>query len=409
LGGTTTLTSGALALAGFTLTTGIFSSTGATARSISFGTGNITLAYNVAAGVNLSMADVTNFTYTGTGGFTAAADITRTFTFGTTGGSTTNAPNLSITSGAAIPTITTNSWFKTLNFTGSTCTPAVTSVNVDTLILATGGTYTNLTPIFNRTQTWTSQFGKQLGGIGFDLAGGTLTLDNTQTYTATSSCILTKGIIDLGGYDLTIGTFLGSGPSTRSISFGTNNIILATTTAAATNLSIANATNFTYTGTGGFRAAADITRTFTFGTTGGSVTNAPNLTFTGSGTAAQTITNASYFKTLNFGTTAFILPGTLLNLTNLTLSSGGTFTGLTAQMVATGTITPNSNTTLTALYINGSGITTSLASNLTLATTGNTSLILGTLNLNGFNLSTGIFNSNSTNTRSITFGTNNFL
>jgi hypothetical protein len=407
LAGTTTLTSGALALAGYTLTTGIFSSTGATARSISFGTGNIALAYNVAASVNLSMADVTNFTYTGTGGFTAAADITRTYTFGTTGGSATNAPNLSITSGAAIPTLTTGSWFKTLNFTGSTCTPAVTSVNVDTLTLATGGTYTNLTPIFTRTQTWTAQFSKQLNGIGFNLAGGTLTLDNTQTYTATSSCTLTNGTINLGGYDLTIGTFASTNTNTRSITFGTNNIVLSTTTAAATNLSMAIATGFTYTGTGGFTAAADITRTFTFGTTGGSITNSPNLTFTGSGTAAQTITNNSWFKTLNFGTTAFILPGTLLNLTNLTLSSGGTFQGLTAQMRDTGTVTSNGNTTLIALTINGSGITTSLASNLTLSTAGTTTVTLGTLNLNGFNLSTGIFNSNSTNTRSITFGTNN--
>ena len=406
--GTTTLSSGTLALAGYTLTTGIFSSTGATARSISFDTGNITLAHTTAATTVLSMADTTNFTCTGTGGFTAAASITRTFTFGTSIGSATNAPNLSITSGAATPTITDNGWFKTLNFTGSTCTP-LSTIYVDTLILATGGTYTSFMPVFTRTQTWTAQFSKQLAGIGVNGAGITLTLDNTQTYTATSNCRLSAGTIDLGGADLTIGTITSASTNTRAIAFGTNNIILATTTAAQTNLSFANATNFTYTGTGGFRAAADITRTFTFGTTGGSATNAPNLTFTGSGTAVQTLNSGGYFKTLDFGSTAFNPGSTNLNLASLTLSSGGTFSSLTATMVGTGTITSNSNITLSNLNVNGSGITTSLASNLTLVITGTTTVTLGTLNLNGFNLSTGVFNSNNTNTRSITFGTNNIV
>jgi hypothetical protein len=54
------------------------------------------------------------------------------------------------------------------------------------------------------------QYSKQLGGIGFNLVGGTLTLDNTQTYTATSIFVLTAGTLDLGGYDLTIGTFSSS-------------------------------------------------------------------------------------------------------------------------------------------------------------------------------------------------------
>jgi hypothetical protein len=195
------------------------------------------------------MADVTNFACTGTGGFVrSVATYNTTLTFGTIGGSATNAPNLSINSGALTPTITSGSWFKVLDFTGSTCTP----VNVDTLTLATGGTYTSLIPVFTRTQTWTSQFSKQLGGIGFNLAGGTLTLDNTQTYTITSTCILTNGTINLGGSDLTVGIFSSSNTNTRSIAFGTNNIVLVHTTVNIVSLSMANATNFTWTGTGGF-------------------------------------------------------------------------------------------------------------------------------------------------------------
>jgi hypothetical protein len=409
--GTTTLTAGTLSLNGFNLTTGIFSSTGSVARSISFGSNNIILAHTTAATTVLSMANATSFTYTGTGGFTADASITRTYTFGTTGGSATNSPNLAITSGASTPTFTDGSWFNTLNFTGSTCTPAMSAsvigIYVNTLILATGGTYTGLIPVFTTSQTWTSQFSKQLGGFGFNLAGGTLILDNTQTYTATAPFILTAGTLNLNGYDFTIGTFSSNNSNTRSISFGTNNIILTTTTAAATNLDMANATGFTYTGTGGFTAAADITRTFTFGTTGGSITNNPNLSFTGSGTSAQTITTGSWFNNLNFGTTAFTIPATTLNLESLTLSSGGTFTGLIATMVDTGSVTTNGKT-IAGLTINHTGTTTLTGATSTTAT-GTTTLTAGTLNLNGFDLTTGIFSSSSTSVRSISFGTNNII
>jgi hypothetical protein len=150
--------------------------------------------------------------------------VTRTFTVGTTGGSISNAPNLSLTSGASIPTFTDGSWFKVLNFTGTTSTPATSASNigiyVDTLTLATGGTYTNLIPVFTRTQTWSSQFSKQLGGIGFNLIGGTLTLDNTQTYTATSKCFLYSGTINLNNTNQTFGSFSGIGAAPRSITTG---------------------------------------------------------------------------------------------------------------------------------------------------------------------------------------------
>jgi hypothetical protein len=110
-------------------------------------------------------------------------------------------------------------------------------------------------------------------------------------------------------------------------------------------------TNFTTTGTGGFTASANIARIFTFGTTGGSATNSPNLTFTGSGTSAQTLNTGSWFNTLNFGTTAFTLPATALNLNSLTLSSGGSVAGLTPTMRNTGTITSNGNTTLASVIV----------------------------------------------------------
>jgi hypothetical protein len=403
----TTLTNGTLDLGGFTLTTGTFSSSNTNTRSISFGSNNIVLATTTAAATNISMADATGFTWTGTGGFTAAADVTRTYTFGTTGGTSTNSPNLSLTgSGTAVQTFTTGGWFRVLNFGTTAFTVPTTTLNIDTLTLSSGGTFTNFTPVFTRTQTWTSQFSKQLAGIGVNGTGVTLTLDNTQTYTATSQCILTLGTLDLGGYDLTIGTFSSNNSNTRSISFGSNNIVLATTTAAAVNLSMANATGFTYTGTGGFTAAADITRTYTFGTTGGSSTNSLNLSLTGSGTAVQTFTTGSWFNILNFGTTAFTVATTTLNINSITLSSGGTFTSLSITAVGTGTITTNGKT-IFALVVNCPSGTTTLAGALTTGdanTTNSTTLTAGTLDLAGFILTTAIFVSNNSNIRSVAFG-----
>jgi hypothetical protein len=168
-------------------------------------------------------------------------------------------------------------------------------------------------------------------------------LGSALTLGATLTTTLTAGTLTLNGFDLTTGIFSSSGTSARSIAFGTNNIILATTTAAQINLAMAVTTGFSFTGTGGFTAAANITRTFQFAsTTAGGFE--PNLAFTGSGTAVQTLTTNSYFATLDFGTTAFALPTTSLNLNSLVLSSGGTFTGLSVNMFRTGTVTGNSKT-----------------------------------------------------------------
>ena len=163
------------------------------------------------------MANATGFTWTGTGGFTSAMSLTRTFTFGTTGGLASNAPNLSLTSGASIPTITTGSWFKALNFTGTTSTPATTIINVDTLTLATGGTYTGLAPVFTRTQTWSPQFSKPLNGIGVNGSGITLTLEATQTYSGTTTLIVNDGTLAISTLNLNFNSFSSSGTGSRSI------------------------------------------------------------------------------------------------------------------------------------------------------------------------------------------------
>jgi hypothetical protein len=381
--GTTTLTSGTLALNGFNLSTGIFSSSSATTRAISFGTGNINLTHTTAATVVLSMAIVTGFTYTGTGGFTVAdMSNTRTFTFGTTGGSVTNAPNLTFTTGASVATLTTASWFKTLSFGTTAFNPGITALNLASgLTLSSGGTFTTLTPTILGTGTITSNSNTTLVALIINSTSGTTSLGAAFSMAATGTVTLTSGALALNGFDLTTGIFSSSGATTRSIAFGTNNIVLAHTTAATTVLSMADVTNFTYTGTGGFTANASITRTYVFGTTSGSTTNAPNLAIT-TGAAVPSITTGSWFNLLNFTGTTSTPAATTVNLNALTLAVGGTFTNVSATMVGTGTITPNGKT-IAAFTINNGAGTATLSAALSCTTYTQTA---GTIDFATFNL-----------------------
>ena len=407
------------------LSVGIFSSAASGTRSIAFGsvgTGNINLTHTTAATVVLSMADLTGFTCTGLGGFTVATmTVTRTFTVGTTAGATSsNAPSLAFTTGASIATITSGSWFNLLNYGTTSFTQAASTLNVNSITLSATGTYTALIlniqgtgtltgnskttaaitllagtltvsgtiscttftingPTFNFTSgTLNPSTGFTLTSGSFTYGGtavlgataafahtaGSVTLNTAYALTATGTYTFTAGTLTLGA-NLTTGIFSSTNTNTRSIAFGSNNIILATTTAAAINLAMAIADNFTYTtsgtfgsGTGCFQSTMSTTRTFQFGTTsGGSVANAPIL-YLASGASIATITTGSWFREVNFGTTAFTIAATNLNLANIyTVSSTSVLTALTATMVATGTI--YSVNSIGPVVVNTAGITTS--------------------------------------------------
>ena len=414
--GTYTYTAGTLTLNNNTLTTGIFASNSVSTRAIAFGTGFISLAHTTAGQTVLSMATLTGYSWTGTGGFTAAMSVTRTFQIGTsTGGSSTTATNLFITSGASVPTLTAGSYFNILDFTGSTCAPAGTLFNVNTLVLASGGIYNTIgfAPQFNTTQTWTPQFSKQLGGFGVT-NNATVTLGGTQNFIMGSVTTLTSGTLDLGGFDFEAKTFSSTNTNTRSIVFGSKNIILNTTTSGTTVLSMANATNFTWTGTGGFTndgsaaSSYDVPRTLVFGTTGGTAVNAPNLSIFSGSLNIVTLTTQSWFNNLNFTGSSCTVAG-IINVSTLTLATGGTYTSLEPQFTRTQTWTPQFSKQLGGFGVNGSGITVTMGGTQSLIATATTTLTIGTLDLGGFDLTTGIFSSTNTNTRSIAFGTNNII
>jgi len=405
VGNTTTLTAGTLLLNNNTLTTGIFSSSNVNTREIQFGIGNIALTSTTASTTILSMAGASNFTYTGTGGFTRNMAATATVVFGTTGGATsTNAPNLTVNAGASALTITSNSYFNNLVFTGSTSTVTSTQANIaGDLTLATGGTYTALNPIYRDTGTLTSN-GKTIGSFGINGSGITVTLGDALTVFGSS--VLTQGTLNLGGFTLSTSVFSSTNTNTRAITFGSANIALTSTTPAATVLNIADATNFTYTGTGGFTRVQSATASIQCAYIAGSIiTNLPNFTVT-SGASDLTITGTSQFKAFTLtGSTCSVI-GNALFYGTLTVASGGTYTSFSPVLLTTQSFT-SFGKTFYSFQVIGSGITVTLSDALTVDTVGAFTLTSGTLNLNGFTLSAGIFSSDNSNTRAITFGSAN--
>lgn len=399
----TTLTEGTLDLNGFSLSTGTFTSSGTLTRSLVLGSQNITLTSVTAAATVLSMATVTNFTWTGTGGFIRNQAATATIDFsGTTGGTSANAPNVTVNAGSSALTIALGSVYKALTFTGSSCPVSGLNITVyGNLTLATLGTYTGFGPILATTQTFSS-LTKTLGGFGVNGSAITITLGDALTVDLTGTTTLTQGTIDLNGFALSTGIFSSSNTNTRSIAFGSQNIALTSTTAATTVLSMATATNFTWTGTGGFTRNMLATATVNFGATaGGSTTNAPNLTVTN--TAALTITNGSYFKTMDFTGASLTATGSYNACDSLTLGSLGTYTALAPTFLASGTIT-SAGRSLASTTVNGSGITVTLADALTLGSANSLTLTQGTFNAANFNVTTGLFNSNNSNTRALDMG-----
>jgi hypothetical protein len=242
-----------------------------------------------------------------------------------------------------------------------------------------------------------------------DIPSGTFQI--AEATTCSSTVTLTQGTLDLNDFDLTCNLFSSSNSNTRTIDFGTGEINVTGNNASVLN--IGTVTNFTYFGTPTFNftySGSTGTRVISFGAALES--NVPNINVT-AGTDIIT-TGSSRYKNLNF--TGF--SGTLTNNTriifgNLTISSGMTLTAGTlsttfAATSGTQEITTNGKTLDFPIIIDGVGGTVQLADALTIGSTRTLTLTNGTLDLNDFDLTTGSFNSNNSNTRVLTLGTGTF-
>ena len=396
------LTQGTINLNNFTLSCGkLIDVYVSTPRSIAFGSagsGNIVLTNTAGANtIIFSIGVITGFTSTGTGKIirnqVASAEISSAYPF-----------DITVNGGSAGLII--SSPVKNLDLTGSTCAVTGYPQNYGNLTLATGGTYTGLTPQFYATATINTN-NKTVADVYISVAGITVTLNGNLTLGTANTFYLTAGTLDLAGFNLNCGSFSSSNSTTRAIAFGSGNIALTSTTAATTVLSMATATGFTWTGTGGFTRNQAATATVNFGTTGGgATTNAPNLTIN-AGAADLTIATGSYFKNLDFTGSTSTVTLTSINMAgNLTLAAGGTYTALTPTFLTSATVTSNGKT-LSNTNINAAGITVTLADAMTVDIASTFTLTQGTLDLAGLTLSTGIFSSNNSNTRAISFGSGN--
>ena len=355
-------------------------------------------------------------------------------TSGNTGGTTTAFPlaqdtvvidNAGLTTGNTI-TVNANWQMPTLDF--STRSNAATFANgAQTLSLF--GDYTLSSAItvtgtglltflkYGGTQTITS------AGITFPQPvqcyvtsgtlriNGNLTLGSTLTFThAFSTLDLTNG--GGGNYTLSTGIFSSNNTNTRSIAFGTGNIAVTGNSATVWTTSIV--TNLTLTGTPNINCSySGSTGTRTINAGGITEANNPlNFNFS-AGTDIVTFTTGNLIKNLNF--TGFA--GTFTNVPigifgSVTFGSGmttttGTGTFQFQSTSGTSKVTNNGVVINFAVSQNFVGTTVQLQDAMTLASGQTYNLTAGTLDLNNQTLTTGLFSSSNTNTRSIAFGTGN--
>jgi hypothetical protein len=203
--------------------------------------------------------------------------------------------------------------------------------------------------------------------------------------------------------------FASSYTSTRAIAFNGGSI--SVTGNNTTVWSMNSMTSFTYTGTPVINltyAGSVGTRTLSSGATGGTEANALNFNFT-AGTDTISISSAAVVKSLNFtGFAGTYTPLSKLIYGNFTMPAGVTVnTGTAANsFVATsGTQVITTNGVVQDYPITFNGTAYQLGSNLTVgpSSTAITTFTIGTLDLNGYVLSTHSFSSTNSNTRVLAF------
>jgi hypothetical protein len=297
----------------------------------------------------------------------------------------------------------------TMTLATGTTTPTIYGNWTNGAGITLSGTGT-LTFAGRTTQTIRSEAIAFTQPITIDSPSGSVTLQDALTTGTARTTTLTQGTLGLQSYTLSTGLFNSSNSNTRTIAFGTGQISCTGTGTAWTTASV---TGLTTTGTqvvnvtsGGSTAISVLTGII-------SEANSISYNFTG-GTYALTFLSASSSPARNVDFTGF--NGTLGAMStgviygNLKLSSGMTLTASSNALSFSATsgtqqITTNAKTLDFPLTFNGVGGTFQLQDNLTMGSTRTATLTNGTLGLQSYTLSTGLFSSSNSNTRTIAFGT----
>ena len=402
-----TLTSGFLSLSTSTLSTNQFNTSGATSRTLQFGTGNITLTGGLASTI-WSSATTTNFLYTGTSTINVNPSANASYTIST--GTLTETQSMNFVFGSGTYTISdSNAVYKNFDatssggsFSGSSRT-IYGNITTGASVVSLLGTTTFASTISGQTIT--------TNGIAFpDLvqntgAGVSLTLNDNLT---TTSFTFTQATLSLNNKTLSTTNFTSNNSNTRAIQFGTSGNITIT---GSSGFSMSTNTGFTYSGTSAINISAGTLGVF-INTGTPSQSQALNFNFFGSGTMSET--GSPIYNNLNLASFTGIWPNNARSLYgNLTLSSSVTYSAgsnatsfintSTTQIITANGATLNNPINHGAIF--GTSASIQLADNLTLGSSYAYNLYGGALDLNNKTLSTGIFFSNSVNTRSIAFGT----
>lgn len=261
------------------------------------------------------------------------------------------------------------------------------------------------------TGTCTTATGSACAAV--TLNSSTLALTLGANHTATGTFTFTQGSLALNGnsgnWTLTCLAFSSSNTNTRSIDFGSGSIVL--TASNATLWVCGTLTNFSYTGTPTVvsnYAGSTGTRTFQHGNSaGGSESTAVSFNITG---GSDIVALYQHVKDLDLSG----FSGTLSNFTrtiygNLTLSanmtcSSGALVTIFAATSGTKLITTNANLTIDfPVTFNGAGGTWRLEDNFQIGSSRALTLMNGTLNANGKNVTIGTFALGS-GTKTLTLG-----
>lgn len=212
---------------------------------------------------------------------------------------------------------------------------------------------------------------------------------------------LTAGTLNINA-TVTIGGYTSSNSNVRTLAGdGTMNLTLNSNTiwSSSTNTNLTTTytgqVNLTYSGSTG-------TRTITQGNNAANQIRNLNITagtdiVSNSGCAAENINFTGFAGTFS-GSSTMTISGNWTHSTGMT----NTMTGvITFSSTTTSTITSNGVAFGGALTFNGVGANWLLSDNITCGTTRTITLTNGIFDANGYNVSTGLFSSSNSNTRSV--------
>jgi len=431
---TITLTAGTLNLNNFTLTAGFFSSSGAVARTLAFGsTGQFSLGGN--GGTIFDVTTATNFTTTGTVyvncTYTGATG-TRTFVTGFTEAQAvgydvaTSGTAGIILSPSATDIVALTGSFEDINLTGfiGTLSNTARTIYGNWINPASGGTYTAGTLVTTFASTSSKTITSNGRTLDFPITfngTGSWALQDNLTNGATRTLTLTAGTLNLNNFILSTGFFSSISVVARTLAFGTGQLTIVGS--GATIFDVSTATNFATTGTVYINctyASSVGTRTITTGFTeaqsaGYNVVTSGTSGIVLSPSATDIVVLSGSFFSVNL--TGFT--GTLSNTTRTIYgswtnpASGGTYTaGVNATTFASTTsqtITGNGRTIDFPITFNGVGGSWALQTAFTTGTTRTTTLTAGTLNLNNYTYTTQIFSSSGAIARTLAFSSSGQL